>query len=233
MANSDQNKKEQTSTATPQGGGQYVVGEAECINSIACKYGFFWKTLWNHPENASLRAARKDHNILLPGDRVHIPQLVLREEDCATDQRHRFKVKGVPSKIKIQLLDHNNPEPYANQAYHLVVDGKLQTGTVDAEGFVEIGIDPRARSASLTVGKETFNLTISGLDPINSIRGALQRLHSLSFYLEGDLKDEWDELSLEALKHFQSEHVLESDDESPSGEYDSKTRAKLAEVYGC
>ena len=140
---------------------------------------FYWETLWNHPKNAALKAARKDHNILLLGDRLFIPPLQKKQEPCSTDKRHLFKVKGVPSKIKIQLLDHNKSDPYANQKYRVVVDGKPQEGMVDGEGCLEVFIDPGARPAMPTVGDETFELAISGLDPIDSVRGAKQRLATL------------------------------------------------------
>jgi N-acetylmuramoyl-L-alanine amidase len=222
-----------TDNSAPQGDGDYVVDEGECLNSIARAAGFYWETLWNHPKNAVLKAARKDHNILLPGDCLFIPPLQRKQESCSTDKRHSFKVKGVPSKIKIQLLDHNKPDPYANQKYRVVVDGEPQEGTVDAQGCLEMFIDPGARTAMLTVGGETFNLAISGLNPIDSVSGAKQRLAALGFYLEGDVEEEWGEAGRDAVKRFQSAHVLENNDEAPSGEYDSKTRAKLAEVYGC
>jgi hypothetical protein len=31
---------------------KHTVAEGECLSSIAHRYGFFWKTLWDHPENA-------------------------------------------------------------------------------------------------------------------------------------------------------------------------------------
>jgi hypothetical protein len=223
--------------ARPLGQGEYVVSERECLNSIARKTGFFWQTLWNHPENAELRRARKDHNILMPGDRVYIPELSIKEEARATEQRHRFVRKGMPSKIKVRLLDLDSPEPYANKRYILNVDGRLHEGTVDGDGYVELPIDPGAQSAVLTVGDgeaaEIFELNVSGLDPIESPRGAQQRLQNLGFLLAGSPQDEWDDESIEALKKFQAAYVIETDDERPSGVYDEKTQRKLRETHGC
>ena len=98
---------------------------------------------------------------------------------------------------------------------------------------LRVTIDPAAKSAILTVGQESFDLVVSALDPIDSIRGAQQRLRSLGLYVNGSVQDRWDEESIEALKRFQSAYVLTTDDESPSGQFDDATRRKLAEVYGC
>lgn len=228
---SDQ-RGDSTKLTRPVGSGEYVVREAECLNSIAWRAGFFWQTIWNDPANADIRAARKDHNLLLPGDRLHIPEKTLRNHTCVTDRTHRFVLKGVPSLLKLRLLDHDSPESYANKRYIVNIDGRLKEGTIDADGNIELEIDPAARKVILMVNDEEFDLRVSGLDPIDSVRGALQRLQSLGFY-HGDIADEWNDLRIAALKRFQSAHVLTSNDQRSSGEYDSNTQAKLAKVYGC
>ena len=60
----------------------YTVQSSDCMSSIAYENGFFWKTLWNLPDNTALKAQRKNPNVLMTGDIVHIPpktahQLVL------------------------------------------------------------------------------------------------------------------------------------------------------------
>ncbi|HKE23593.1 MAG TPA: peptidoglycan-binding domain-containing protein [Bryobacteraceae bacterium] len=220
-------------SAEPVGEGDYVVAEDECLNSIAIRYGFFWKTLWDLPENTDLKVQRKDHNVLLPGDRIHIPSLRSREEPCATDQLHRFVRKGTPSRLKLRLLHLGSAEGFANKSYRLVLDGHPVEGTVDGEGRIDIPIDPGARGGVLTVEDHEFEVRIGGVDPIDSTTGVQQRLASLGFDLHGCSSGDWDDATIEALKKFQSAHVLENDDEEPSGEFDDRTRAKLAEVFGC
>jgi len=82
----------------------YKVRSGDCISSIAFNHGFFWETLWAHGKNSSLKQKRKDPNILRPGDLVHVPDLTSKEESCATDKRHTFKVKGVPAKLQLRLM---------------------------------------------------------------------------------------------------------------------------------
>src|SRR5438046_1679636 len=71
----------------------YQVQRGDCINSIAFDGGFFWETLWHHASNASLKSKRKDPNVLMEGDFVHIPDIIFKEELVATEESHRFKRK--------------------------------------------------------------------------------------------------------------------------------------------
>ena len=46
---------------------KHDVKPGDCILSIVDAKGFFWETLWEHPENGELREKRLDPNTLLPG----------------------------------------------------------------------------------------------------------------------------------------------------------------------
>jgi hypothetical protein len=94
----------QTCGASPDSAGKYEVQAGDCIASIAFAHGFFWKTVWDDPSNAELRNQRKSPYILLPGDQVTIPQRRLKEESRASEQRHRFKLKGVPVIVRLKIL---------------------------------------------------------------------------------------------------------------------------------
>ena len=87
------------------GQGNYFVKQGDCIYSIAKAHGFLWETLWDLPENAELKQMRKDPAVLYPGDRVFIPDLRKKEEPGETEKRHRFRLKGTPSKLVLRFLD--------------------------------------------------------------------------------------------------------------------------------
>jgi hypothetical protein len=44
----------------PVGRGSYVVKAGEGLSEIAERHGFFWRTLWEHPDNDELRGGAKN-----------------------------------------------------------------------------------------------------------------------------------------------------------------------------
>ena len=63
----------------------HVVRTGECLQSIAALYGFSPETIWGHPDNAKLAAARTHGSVLTPGDVLRIPERRDKEVDVATD----------------------------------------------------------------------------------------------------------------------------------------------------
>src|SRR5258708_3021834 len=45
-----------------------VIDDGDCFINLSKQEGFFWETVWNHPENRELRTLRKNPNILKKGD---------------------------------------------------------------------------------------------------------------------------------------------------------------------
>lgn len=156
----------------------YIVGEGESANSIAVEHGFDWHTLWNLPENASLKQKRKDPDTLLAGDILHIPNLTQKQLSKSSEAHHKFKVKGKPASFKLVLLKDPDPtkdklehvdksdpwkyiekpypgvkgEPYKDVPYKLLADGNLiKQGTTDASGTIEAKLSPTATDGILTL----------------------------------------------------------------------------------
>ncbi|MDI7259578.1 MAG: peptidoglycan-binding protein [Thermodesulfobacteriota bacterium] len=94
---------------------EYKVKQGDCISSIATRHGLFWEKVWNHPKNAKLKEKRKDPNILYPGDVVFVPDKDKKEESGGTEQKHRFRKKGTPAKLRLRLMrppeDQQTEEP--------------------------------------------------------------------------------------------------------------------------
>jgi hypothetical protein len=198
-----------------------TVQQGDSIPSIAVENGFFWETIWNHGENAQLKAKRTSPNQLFPGDEVFVPELRRKTESRPVDARHRFKRKGVPAKLRVQLMRLD--EPRKNEPYVLDIDGTMIRGTTDGNGKIEQYMPPNAKSVSINLqgGKEVIKLRIGHLDPIDEISGVQQRLNNLGFNA-GSEDGELDDQTRSALKTFQQKHGLD-----PSGEIDDSTRAKL------
>ena len=79
------------------------------MNSVAFERGFFWQTLWDHPNNARLKQTRKDPDVLLEGDILHIPDKREKQESAATRRHHRFRKRGTPAKLRLVLLRPKKP----------------------------------------------------------------------------------------------------------------------------
>lgn len=200
------------------------VGTGETTSSLAKKNGFFWRTIWEHPENAALKAKRKDPNVLFEDDEIFIPEKQIKEVSKGTEAEHTFKRKGEPAKIKIQLLKLGKPR--ANEDYILDIDGKQTNGKTDAEGRLEHFIPPDAAYGQLILkgGREVYPLRLGHLDPLDLISGVQQRLNNLGYNCGGEM-GELGEKTKEALKKFQAENEL-----NETGEPDAATKAKLQEL---
>jgi hypothetical protein len=203
----------------------YVVQDGDSIPSIAKTHGYLWKALWEHPKNADLKKLRKDPNVLLAGDVVHLPDPEPKEETRATGSRHKFVRKGEPTKLKLQLTRLGKPR--ANEKYTLVVDGTKIEGTTNGNGEIEQLIPGNSRQAKLQLkgGKEEYALKIGHLDPPDEISGVQQRLRNLGY----DCADENGQIgpaTTEALKAFQAQHGL-----PVTGAINSMTVDKLKEQH--
>ena len=207
---------------------KHTVKQGECIESIAFEKGFFWETVWNDSQNAELKRERKNPNTLLPGDKVFVPEKQEKEVSGATEQTHRFKRKGVPSKLHIIMK--RGGEPRANEPYTLDIDGELFSGTTNAEGELKHFIPPNAKAGTLKVGEEPdavqYELKLGYVDPIAEISGVQGRLNNLGFDC-GQPDGKMSPRTVEAIKAFQQKAGLEV-----TGEIDQDTKDALEQEYG-
>lgn len=208
----------------PVGNGQYIAKPKDGIESIAYRHGFFWETVWNDAGNTALREARKDPNVLLPGDKVFIPVKRIRTVDKPPEQTHRFRKKGVPHTLRFQFLKFTG-EPYASLKADVAVGGKLLDLTTDADGWLEIPIMPDATEAKVKFANgESYKLDLGRLDPVTEPSGVQQRLRNLG-WTELVVTGQLDEQTRDALRRFQASNLLEK-----TGLPDQTTQDKLVEM---
>lgn len=213
----------------PVGQGDWVVAAGDCMSSIALASGHFWKTLWNLSENAELREARKDPNVLREGDKVHVPEIRVKEESGGTDAKHRFRRKGEPSHLELCFLEKD--EPRANEPYTLTLDnGKTLEGMTDGDGKLKVPIPGDARSATLKLGKapdqDEYKLDLGHLAPISQLAGVQARLKNMGYACEPT--DEMDDKTRGAIRSFKRDQKIEPVDDR----LDDATRDKIRQKHG-
>lgn len=204
---------------------EVVVRPGDCLSSIAHAHGFAPDTLWELAENQHLRETRPNMFQLAPGDRVHVPDLRIREETRPVDQRHRFRRRGVPERLRIRLWD-DHEQPRVGQRYTLELDGRVEEGVTDEEGRLEHWMSPSTMRAVLTFeheeGTEIHEFELGQQAPRECPPAALERLRELGHLPPGP--DDPPPAQLHAgLRDFQRQRGL-----CESGDLD---RATLWELF--
>lgn len=212
-------------SAQPVGTGEYLVGEGECVISIADAAGHFWKTIWDHADNAEIKRVRGSPHVLMAGDRLHVPEKSAKEESCATEKTHRFKRKGIPIYFEIKLEE--NGQPLSGKRYVLEIEGRVSDGTIPGDGIIKAPMMPQDQTGELRVhmnGKvRVYPLAFGHLDPAHTQAGAEGRLRNLGYLGMGCD----DQAFAAALRRFKKDNGL-----AETQELDDATAAKLSEVHG-
>ncbi|MEQ9458238.1 MAG: peptidoglycan-binding domain-containing protein [Alphaproteobacteria bacterium] len=221
------------SSNAPVGKGDYVIKAGDSIDSIAETHGHFHETLWNLPDNSELKQVRENRNILLPGDRVTIPDLRPKTETRETDLIHSFKRKGVPAEIRFNVRDDEGV-PFEDCDYVLRVGRREYRGKTGPDGSVFHYVSPSARTGELTVQLNrsgypptaVWTVDVGLLLPVETVEGVQARLTNLNYdcgAVDGDLGAK----TRDAISAFQEDSGLPI-----TGEADDQTRSALEEAHG-
>jgi hypothetical protein len=197
--------------------------------SIAKRHGWPWKQLWEHADNAKLRELRKDPNILLPGDRVAIPERQTKQHEAATAAKHSYRRTGTPNEFWVRLL--LNGRPIAGRPYTLHAGSRTIDGVTDADGWVVQIVPPDLAQVVLLVDgqrKDPYVFELGALDPLGERVGVQERLFNLGLLAGTPSGKKDDGATRMALQAFQRKHGLPA-----SGVPDAATLDQLKAEYGC
>ncbi len=205
---------------------KHVVREGEHMALIAESHGFrSYRTVWDHPDNAPLRAARSPH-ILAPGDEVTVPDLEAKSVDAATSRRHRFFVKraGIELRVCFQAADAT---PIAKASCEVDVPGAPERATTDGDGILSVRIEDTASMGTITLRDSTITARVGHLDPIDLVSGFQGRLMNLGYYtgVVGFLEDPRSRLAVEEFQRGSGLPV--------TGIVDGATKSALLAAHGC
>ncbi len=201
-----------------------IVQDGECLSSIGFETGLLPKTIWEAPENAELRKQRTSPHLLVPGDKVVVPDLRERSYDFPSEMRYRFQRSNVPEKLRLKMMSFNTPR--ANVDYRLDFENQTITGKTDQDGMIEASIPPDLEKALLTLdNQETYEIRIHALRPGSGEQGARQRLSNLGFIADPGV--EVDEFR-EGVALFQNTHG----GLTVTGDLDQETSDALVKMHG-
>lgn len=209
----------------PLGSGARSVGPNECLDVIAAAEGHRRETIWEHPQNTELREKRKNWNVLLPGDRLYIPDRNAKHQKVAVDRPYLVRVFGRSTKLCIRVLEDDRPQTDVEFSAFLA-DGTEIRGKTNGDGVAEFRVPLSTVEIVLFVGGRFYEVDVGGLDPVETTTGLQQRLGNLGFRpgpIDGDLGGR----TRAAIGAFQREHGLEV-----SEQLDEATLSKLVDVHG-
>jgi len=204
----------------------HTVKQGEYLAKIIREYGFTdEQQIWTYGPNAEIREARESPNVLLPGDKLEIPDKDTTPTSAPTEKRTRFRLKGSPPLLRLVLLDPDS-EPLEDTPCKLTVSGEAFELVTDGNGQIEQVITYDAKEAELNVLDMTIPMLIGHLDPVGAKSGQQSRLENLGYTSGFDTEAE-EKAFLGAVEEFQCDHGLVVD-----GICGPNTQAKLAEIHG-
>jgi hypothetical protein len=215
----------------------HTVVQGEYLSQIADRYGFqSYKTIWNDPGNATLKAQRQNPNVLLPGDQLVIPDKTTKDQSVAANARHEFVAPS--EKLTLRLVVHDESgKPVANAKCRLDVDSDSFNLVTDGQGQVEKPIPDDTTTGRLVLTRADpplqldLPIDVGSLDPLDTVTGQIGRLNNLG-YDAGVVQQPADDAAQQqfesAVEEFQCDQQLTVD-----GIAGPQTQAKLKAVHGC
>lgn len=213
----------------------HTVSQGECLSLIARNYGFDnWRTIYDDAANADFRRLRPNPNLIYPGDKVVIPDLVTGKEGAGTEKTHTFELKLDHTMLRIVVKDALD-KAIASKDYRLTVPPLLpMEGKTGGDGMIEHEIPQDGAAGTLEVflhGKSEppliWRLHIGGLDPIQEVDGYQARLNNLAYDC-GPVDGIDGPLTKAGVRRFQTAEHIQVD-----GVVGPQTRGTLEKAYGC
>ena len=209
---------------------EHVVEPGEDLMAIALRYRFHsWSTIYDHPDNAELKARRPDPSQLHPGDVLIIPDPDgPKWVEGATEDRHTFRVKR--HLLQVYVIDHAG-EAIADTPCIVVADGQTIETCTAGDGLVSVGLLRRPEQVLLRVEDHEWQLRLGDLNPLretedDAVSGLQARLSNLGFDV-GSLDGQMGPRTRACIRSFQRRRGLE-----PSGEVDDALLDALVEAHG-
>ncbi len=144
----------------------FSVSPGDCFASIAKAKGFFnYHTLYDHADNAALKARRPNPNQLMEDDVVKVPDKRLKSIYLTLDGTKKFVVDVRSTRLRLLLTD-SKKAPLAPANCSITVGSAKFSTTALAGGLVEMTIDPEEKTGELVLSFHALpNLLTPPPDP--------------------------------------------------------------------
>ena len=184
-----------------------------------------WKTIWDDGKNAALKAKRNP-NVLYPGDTLEIPAKQKKEESIPTTEYTTFQTIADPVQLKIVVLDWAG-NPVVDTELDIQLDAGEKIKTAGDGSATKKVVDPQGnREGKLVVKGHSLGLKVGHLDPVEELTGQVWRLNNLG-YRAGNAKTSGDMAFKSAVEEFQCDYSLTVD-----GVCGPNTQGKLKDTHG-
>lgn len=185
----------------------HIVEQGDCLYTIAAQSGMPWDKIWNAPENAGLQQQRLHPNVLLPGDKVVVPEPEKSQAPTETQKKHIFKLGRPKLCIRLKLLSQG--DALKKVKYQLQIDSKQRLGETNDDGVLTELIEPTAVEGILTVSDDPNRhmLHFGFLDPLDTTSGLQARMNNLGFD-SGSVDGDWGANTRSGMQAFQSKNGL-------------------------
>lgn len=204
----------------------YVVRQGDYLAKLAFVHGFDADAVWNDPKNDEIRALRKDHNILSPGDVIYLP---LQPKEGLPIQKgvvNRYVAKVPKVAVRLVLRDADG-QPLAGEPYVVEgLGGPVQDET-GPNGVVSLSASVLERELVIVLTNRGIRIPVhvGDLDPIAEMSGVRMRLVHLGYLEHAEQED--DDALRRALAAFQRARGIEV-----TGAADAATLDALREAHG-
>lgn len=205
----------------------YIVRRGDYLVKLGFVHGFDADEVWNDPKNDSVRALRKDHNILAPGDVVYVP--IARKEGLPITKGITNRYTATVPKVDVTLVFNDVSGPLGNEPFEVrgcAVDGEPKT---DGDGRLTVKVAVTVREIEVLFPERhlSFLVRVGDMDPAAEPSGVRKRLENLGFLAPpaSQLDDSEDALR-GAISSFQGANGIE-----PTGTLDDATRDALVSKH--
>ncbi len=214
----------------------HVVKQGDTMARIARQHKFgSAAALYEHADNTDFRTLRNDPNLIFPGDEITIPDIEQKVMSVSPAKKHTFRLKRDKEVFKIKIQDGLGTA-WQGKRIVLNIGGQEIDAMIGTDGIVEVDLPNGdegvgALDVYMDPSKDepthSFEVTLGGLDPVETLSGVQARCNALGHecgvadgVMGGNTK--------KGVKAFQASNGLDVD-----GVPGPMTKTKLKEVYGC